>query len=165
MEDVMEAKEDAEKFVEYKMLWEDKVPSLIVNLESIKKSELNIPLLKYESVYAPIIRKIDIIVFENGKVQIWKSKVTFLENKPEIRVQAQLKELLNEIKRVLDQETLQKQKSCFQAVKDGYNSTWTLYLKDKLKVIHNSNCTKSEFSLSYQYLDFLLSSILSAMTI
>jgi hypothetical protein len=126
----------------------------------------NIPLLKYESIYAPIIRKIDITVFENGKVQVWKSKVTFLENRPEIRVQAQLKEeLLNEIKRVLDQETLQKQKSCFQAVKDGYNSTLTLHLKDKLNVIYNSNCTKSEFSLSYQYLDFLLSSILSAMTI
>ncbi len=162
----MEVQEKNEEYGAYQMLWKEKIPSLITDLKSINESKSRVPLLKLESTYAPMVRKIDITVFANGEVTVWKSKMLFMKNKPEVTLSAQLKkELFYEIKRLLNQETLQKQKSCFRVVMDGYNSELTLYLKDRAIVIHNGNCKKSDFSLSYQKLDFLLSIILTTVRI
>ncbi len=160
----MEDQKENKEYSAYQMLWKEKIPDLITDLESIDENESKVPLLKLESTYAPMVRKIDITVFANGEVTVWKSETLFMKNKPEVTLSAQLKtELLHEIKRLLNQETLRKQKSCFRAVMDGYSSALTLYLKDRTKVIHNENCEKSDFSLSYQYLNFLLSAISNAI--
>ena len=160
----MGVQKSAREYSAYKVLWEEKITNLITNLGSIEEDTSKIPLLKLQSTYKPFIQKIDITVFKNGEITVWKSQVLFMDNSPEVNLKAQLgEELLNEIKRLLDKEALQKQKSCFKAMKDGYSSTLTLYLNDKVKVIHNENCEKSEFTLAYQCLDFLLSLILGVL--
>ena len=159
----MERQEEDEEHSAYRELWKEKIPDLITGVENNEGGGISSqPLVKLQSTYAPLIRKIDITVFKNGEVGVWKSKGSFTDNSPEVNLKAQLgEETLTEIKRLLDQEDLQKQKSCFEAIRDGHTSTLTLNLTDKLKVIYNKNCEKREFSLPYQYLDFLLSSMLN----
>jgi len=141
----------------YKEVWRKKISGNVTFVEenAVNTAEFT-ELLSYEKDTTPLVHRSKIVIYTNGIITYHFGGFTVGEES----FMGKLDDvLLHEIRRLMESDALQNEKSCTELMMDGMYSTLTLETERGMKLISNLNCKKNKFSFEYQCLLYLISVI------
>jgi len=142
--------------------WSLRLPELVKSVKKTDTEELEEKMiLHFYETHLPLGSKRETKIFDDGYILLKKKPGLFAAKdgnfEPSYSTGVLDPQLLNEI--ITISKMLDKEKSCFEPIMDGYHSELTIVNGEMANRITNYNCDVENYSLSYRKLIMLVRNI------